>query len=308
MKKILKFLRSHLAEDFNVGYYILIFAFLATCLIINYKFDFEDKYIDRWHGKAKGLLFTILYYGLPYYFAFINYVIFYRKKELLKDKQFWIKSLFFLFIFCLDSNYTFHSKIVRTLAAPEARHFIMRCCNNLSTLFTIFLPLLIFYLIFEKNKESFYGLKFKNVDLRPYFFLLLCMLPIITIASFTKDFNTYYPRYPNTRINEAFQLPHLLTIGIFEACYGWDFLDTELFFRGALVLGMSSILGKGAIMPMVSFYVFIHFGKPAGEAASSFFGGYILGVIAYYTRNIWGGVCIHLGIAWLMEIAAFLQR
>jgi len=165
-----------------------------------------------------------------------------------------------------------------------------------------------YYLFIEKQKESFYGLKFREVDLRPYFILLAGMAPIVILASFTKDFNTYYPRYPDTGINQALNIPHAVTIALFEACYGWDFLDTELFFRGALVLGMSSILGKGAIMPMVCFYVFIHFGKPAGEAVSSFFGGYALGILAYYTRNIWGGVCIHLGIAWMMEIAAFLQR
>jgi hypothetical protein len=308
MKKIFKFFRKHLAEDFNAGYYLVVMAFLATCLICNYVFDFEDSVIDQVHGTGKGFFYTAIFYGLPYYFAFLNYVLFYRRWELLKDYRFWAKSLFLVLIFSFDSNYTFHTKIIRALAAPEARHFLIRCFNNLSTFFTIFLPLVVFFLAFEKNAESFYGLKFKNVDLRPYFILLLGMLPIVVIASFTKDFNTYYPRYPDTHINQAFNIPHLFTIGLFEACYGWDFLDTELFFRGALVIGMSSILGRGAIMPMVSFYVFIHFGKPAGEAASSFFGGYILGVIAYYTRNIWGGVCIHLGIAWMMEIAAFLQQ
>lgn len=308
MKKIIKFFKQHLKDDFNVGYYVLIMAFLAACLIYNYTFDFEDKVLDYLHGTGKGFLVTVFFYSLPFYFAFFNYVLFYRKWKLLRNPWFWIKSLFLILIFSIDDNYNFHSKIIRELAAPEARHFIIRCFNNLSTFFTIFIPLLIFYLVFEKNIESFYGLKFKDVNLRPYMILLLCMLPVVTIASFTRDFNTYYPRYPNSHINEAFNIPHVVTIAIFETCYGWDFLNTELFFRGALVLGMSSILGKGAIMPMVSFYVFIHFGKPVGEAISSFFGGYILGVIAYYTRNIWGGVCIHLGIAWLMEIAAFLQQ
>jgi hypothetical protein len=307
MKKILKFFKLHLAEDFKIGYYILIIVFLVFCLIYNFKFDFEDKVIDRFHNSGKGFVYTILFYAFPYYFAFLTYVFFYRRWDLLKDYRFWTKSLFFILIFSFDSNFTFHTKIIRALAAPEARHFIIRCSNNFTTFFTIFLPLLVFYLAFEKNIESFYGLKFKDVDLKPYFILLLCMVPLVTIASFTKDFNTYYPRYPNTSINKIFQIPDIITITVFEACYGWDFLDTELFFRGALVIGMSSILGRGAIMPMVCFYVFIHFGKPVGEATSSMFGGYILGVIAYYTRNIWGGVCIHLGIAWMMEIAAFLQ-
>jgi hypothetical protein len=37
-------------------------------------------------------------------------------------------------------------------------------------------------------------------------------------------------------------------------------------------------------------------------------GGYILGVVAYETKSIWGGVIVHLGIAWMMEVVAFAQR
>jgi membrane protease YdiL (CAAX protease family) len=82
----------------------------------------------------------------------------------------------------------------------------------------------------------------------------------------------------------------------------------ELFFRGFLVIGMVSMIGKKAILPMAVLYCFVHFGKPFGEALSSFFGGYILGVLAYYTRNVFGGLIVHLGIAYLMEILAFGQK
>jgi hypothetical protein len=52
----------------------------------------------------------------------------------------------------------------------------------------------------------------------------------------------------------------------------------------------------------------LHFGKPMGEAVSSIFGGFILGVIALYSRSILGGVIIHLGVAWLMEFTAWCQH
>ncbi len=58
---------------------------------------------------------------------------------------------------------------------------------------------------------------------------------------------------------------------------------------------------------MAATYVFLHFGKPMGEAISSGFGGYILGIIALYSGNIWGGVFVHVGIAWLMEAMAWMQ-
>jgi hypothetical protein len=33
-----------------------------------------------------------------------------------------------------------------------------------------------------------------------------------------------------------------------------------------------------------------------------------LGVIAYETKSIWGGIIVHLGIAWMMEVIAFTQK
>ena len=102
-------------------------------------------------------------------------------------------------------------------------------------------------------------------------------------------------------------MPEYATVAIYEFCYGIGFIAVELFFRGFLVIGLVSLLGKDVILPMAATYVFLHFGKPAGEAISSFFGGYILGVIALYSGNIWGGVFVHVGIAWLMEAMAWFQ-
>ena len=94
---------------------------------------------------------------------------------------------------------------------------------------------------------------------------------------------------------------------IFEFFYGLDFGSVELIFRGALVIGLSSLMGRSAILPMVVTYAFLHFGKPMAETIGSIFGGYILGVIAYYSRNILGGCVIHIGVALLMEVMALLQ-
>ncbi len=67
-------------------------------------------------------------------------------------------------------------------------------------------------------------------------------------------------------------------------------------------------MGKEAVFAMASVYCFIHFGKPVGEVISSFFGGYILGVIALNHKNINGGIIVHLRLALMMEIAAIIQH
>jgi membrane protease YdiL (CAAX protease family) len=74
------------------------------------------------------------------------------------------------------------------------------------------------------------------------------------------------------------------------------------------VIGMAGLLGRRSVLAMAVIYCLLHFGKPAGEAMSSVVGGYILGVIAYETKSIWGGVIVHAGIAWMMELISFCAK
>ena len=73
-----------------------------------------------------------------------------------------------------------------------------------------------------------------------------------------------------------------------------------------MVVGLSRYLGKNAILPMVACYAFLHFGKPMWETIGSVFGGFGLGVLAYESKNIYGGLIVHLGVAWGMEFSAFI--
>src|SRR5437763_17220024 len=88
--------------------------------------------------------------------------------------------------------------------------------------------------------------------------------------------------------------------------YGSDFFSIVLFFRGFLVLAFLKWVGPAAILPMACFYCTIHFGKPLGECISSYFGGILLGIVVCNTRSIYGGLIVHLGIAWLMEIGGYI--
>ena len=136
--------------------------------------------------------------------------------------------------------------------------------------------------------------------------MLLIMVPLIAAASTQPDFLRMYPKLAD--IEPALVgvknkwLYHLLH----ELSYGSDFISVELFFRGFLVLAFIKVAGKDAILPMACYYCTIHFGKPLGECISSYFGGMILGVVVYHTRSIIGGLIVHLGIAWLMELGGYI--
>ncbi|MBL0146939.1 MAG: hypothetical protein IPP48_15685 [Chitinophagaceae bacterium] len=66
------------------------------------------------------------------------------------------------------------------------------------------------------------------------------------------------------------------------------------------------ICGTHCIIPVACFYCAIHLGKPMAEAISSFWGGLLLGIVSFNSGSIWGGLIVHLGIAWFMEIGGWL--
>lgn len=130
------------------------------------------------------------------------------------------------------------------------------------------------------------------------------MIPLIALAGTQNDFLQMYPRAGFIgQLDFSKKTWHYI---IFELCYGFDFVSIEFFFRGFLILSLLQICGPQCIIPVACFYCSIHLGKPLGEAISSFWGGMLLGIISYNTKSIWGGLIVHLGIAWLMEASSWL--
>jgi hypothetical protein len=307
MRNLIRYLREHLKADFRADLYALAALFLAVCISINYYLDFEDSYIDAYRGQNIRIVFYFLLYAFAYYSGVFLWTRFHQRPDIWRRRDFWIYSLSGLAIYSWYAGFYGFNEWSSAVFGGQIYLFAFYCLRNLQSLMTVILPLLLFYWFVEKEPNGFYGMRPKWKGLQIYFILLLCMLPLITYASFQPSFLESYPTYHDTNANEFFNVPEWVTALVYELAYGWDFVPTELMFRGFLVIGMSRILGRGGVFPMVITYAFIHFGKPPGEAISSIFGGYILGVIALQTRSIWGGIIIHLGVAWLMELTAFLQ-
>ncbi|HZE84189.1 MAG TPA: CPBP family intramembrane glutamic endopeptidase, partial [Puia sp.] len=156
------------------------------------------------------------------------------------------------------------------------------------------------------GKSNFFGFTGRGFSSRPYFLILLFLLPLIALASTQHDFLLTYPKVKTIAFINGYAHPSWPWKLLFEISYGLDFVSIELFFRGFLVIGLAQWAGRDAILPMAAFYCTIHFGKPLGECISSFFGGMALGVIAWRTRSILGGLIVHLGLAWLMEIGGWI--
>ena len=131
--------------------------------------------------------------------------------------------------------------------------------------------------------------------------------PFIFGVSFLDDFSRSYPIYRTQYAAQYLQVSPVVPVLAFELSYGLAFVATEFFFRGFLLFTFEKHLGKGILLPMVVLYCLIHFQKPLLEAITSVFGGLLLGIIALYSRSIYGGIIAHIGLAWTMDLAGYYQ-
>jgi membrane protease YdiL (CAAX protease family) len=123
------------------------------------------------------------------------------------------------------------------------------------------------------------------------------ILPAVWIASGTDTFRHTYPFY---RLSNRSSFDYWS----WELMYALQFLSLEFFFRGFLLHGLRRALGANAIFVMAVPYCMIHYGKPMAETMGAIGAGIILGTLAMRTRSIWGGVVIHVGVAWTMDALA----
>jgi membrane protease YdiL (CAAX protease family) len=309
MKRLLEYWKDfHRTDDIN----FLIFSTLLWLLVLfffNYTIDFEDSIIDSYRGRPIRILWFFLFNGIGY---FITLLIVCGPSKLFRKLPLraWIMIMLGLLILSNDRSLYKYLLWMREVFPLESYRFYLRIFNNIQSLLTVVLPVIIIWRI-DRPKEQFgiYGLRVHGVNMKLYFYLFLFMIPIIFLACLLPDIQEYYPTYKRAageRWAEYMGVSEWIAVILYEIAYVLDFLSVEVLFRGFFVIGLSRFLGKKAIIAMVAIYAMLHFGKPIGEAISSVFGGYILGILAYYSRNIWGGVVLHAGIAVLMEIFAYL--
>jgi hypothetical protein len=299
MKAIINYLRQYFYE---VNKFVLSATIITAGLFIflNYHFFIEYSIAANPSPVSIFAYRYIIYlpaFAIPYFF-----ILFIRKEKSLIDKNFAALLLLAPAVFSLKTTLNFRFNISDNYDKNYFWELVLYW--PLLTVMIVLILLIVWRLFHQK--ENFYGIKTKGIDWKPYWLMLLIMLPLIGAASTQNDFLQMYPRM---KMMTGFSHPENFGFWeklLFELSYGSDFISIELFFRGFLVLGFVKWFGKDVILPMALFYCTIHFGKPLGECISSFFGGILLGVIAYNTRSILGGLIVHLGIAWLMELGGYV--
>lgn len=294
MKSILGYIRRYFATVKKNNLFETTF-FTAILVTINYSFHL-DGFIRYNHSFG----FKLFAWFVVFWFAFIvPYLLAGYSTTIRKSVKFACYILLAPLLFAIKLSLDIDLDITTRL---HWNHY----WNHI-----IYWPLLLLIMggllfltwkLFDSD-QPFYGLSGTSINWRPYFLMLLIMVPLIALASTQHDFLEVYPKLQTIAATEELKWWHQL---IFELSYGSDFLGIELFFRGFLILGFIKWAGKDAILPMACFYCTIHFGKPLGECISSYLGGIILGIVVYNTRSILGGLLVHLGIAWMMELGGYI--
>ncbi len=302
MKKIFSHIAAY-ASDIDKKVLIISIIFIAILTYLNYQHGLENRLSRKlplpFPDFSGHYILFLCAFSFPY---LLNYFI--QQKNYFENSQFVILLLIAPAIFAIKMAWNVPFKVSDSSAWNSYWNKIIYWPILLLTISSI---LFVLWKIFHPS-ASFYGLTVKNFDWKPYFIMLLIMIPLIAAASSQADFLSAYPKMKSiTAIAESTARPWWYKL-LYQLSYGSDFVTIELFFRGFLILGFVQFAGKDAILPMACFYCTIHFGKPLAECISSFFGGILLGIIVYHTKSIVGGLVVHLGIAWLMEAGGTIAQ
>ena len=309
MKALYQYIVNYLNEYFNLKLYTSILCFLLIFIMINYKLDFEAKYINTLSNVWIRSSIMSLFHGFPFLATALLLNLFGKTQKWQKDPKFWITFLLGFLIIGLSRGIHW-GILMRWSMAPEDWFLLRSSINWAMKLIMVIILFGAFYQTFDTSLGHFYGFTFQKFNVVPYLLLLGIAIIFIIIGSFFGDLQNYYPRYKvahGLAFATHHDVPTWVSIFIYEATYASSFITVEFIYRGFLIYAFIKYFGSYAILPMVATYCFLHFGKPATETLSSIIGGYILGIIALKNKNIWGGVMVHVGVAWSMELFGYLQ-
>ena len=302
MGAIIDYLREFWSR-LNKLSFLLASLFLSVLIFLNYRYGIEERIFefDSFWLRLTSWFFLFL-------FAFtVSYVIdFYIDKQPMPSSQFYFLLILAPSLFAAKMAWRLNTTGHGFLSFPSYEYWQKTLHWPVKAILMTAIVVAVWK--FLRLDPPVAGMNRHPGNQVPYFVMLVVMIPLLTLAASTAGFQTVYPKLQS--IDHIDQLVHDSTPYqiIYELAYGSDFFTIELFFRGFVVLAFAQFVGFRAVVPMAAFYCAIHFGKPLPECISSFFGGLILGAVVLNTRSIWGGLIVHLGIAWLMEIFGWLAR
>jgi hypothetical protein len=302
MREIIGYLRNYV-QSINRTVFLLTTLFVAIAITGNYSLGIERTIvaIPSWPARIAGF-FAL--FGFIFTIAWLLQFLL-AEKTIPDNRFFFILLLAAPLIFAIKTTFSEASTYLTAHLPLPWNHYWQRVLDWPLKLVVVAILVTAIWR-WGRFEKPVAGLQAKGFNVQPYLLLLLVMVPLIAFAATQNDFLRTYPKVQRIDAIDQYVQHSFPWKLLYELSYGIDFVTIEFFFRGFLVLAFARFAGKHAILPVAAFYCSIHFGKPLFECITSYFGGIVLGAVVYNTRNIWGGLIVHLGIAWLMELACYL--
>lgn len=301
--EIIDFIR----EDFRPLKYLFFFLTAAALLTAQIHFHFYDWAMKPSYADGTSMPTISCIYAAIYYGTLIVTLALHRELWRLRQWQVWVFPLILVCIQGAGQGFHTYTTWIHEAALTTAENNFLTFSGSFFFRSVAIVLLLCVFRWATTGHFGLYGLTRSGRYLKVYGLIYAALVPVFVAVSFTPQFLDFYPKMNITYCEGAFHWADWRLISLFELCYANDFLGVESMFRGALVIGLARWLGPRAVIPMALTYMSIHFGKPDLEMCSSVIGGYLLGILAYRTKHLWGGITIHLGIAMIFEFLGLLR-
>ncbi len=303
----LKEIYCFIKEDFRPLKYLYVFCFAAMIAVAQIKFNVYDWLLGPSYDNGTSMLRLPTVFVTAYYLILIPTLIMHGESWRMRQWQVWVFPALLVGIDGAAQGFDNYTDWIRNAGYRGNEFYYLHLVGSFFFRSVAIVSLLCLFKWATTGKFGLYGVKQSTHLLRVYGFAYLLLIPIFILVSITPQFLEYYPKMKIACCEGAFGWSNWQLILPFELSYANDFLGVESMFRGAMVIGLSKWLGPRTVLPMIIAYMCIHLGKPDMELCSSVIGGYILGILAYRTKHLWGGIIIHLGIAMLFEALGMIR-
>ena len=315
---LIEYPRRHLQADTNRLAVPLVLVFLALSLVLRYRVGISPYYAadaSGAHVAVLGLCFCVLPLAAP--LLLLALLGGFRNRR--PDGRFWLICVLSIATPFVNQ----YGAFLLGAAAPapglapalepedswRTSEFLRHNGYDLRAIASYIAAPVLYWLATPSIRNGpFFGLTRRGFVGPAYAVILLMAVPLLIAASFRPDFLASYPRYEPGIVRLPTDAHFWHAVATFELLYAFQFIALEVFFRGFMVMSLEPYIGSGSVPVMMCVYTFIHFVKPMPEALASIVGGYFLGVIAFYSRSVLGGVVVHIGIALTLEFLSFLRH
>ncbi|HEU4717530.1 MAG TPA: CPBP family intramembrane glutamic endopeptidase [Bacteroidia bacterium] len=308
MKTVLGYFKTYYREEFRWPVFLAVLLFLTGTTWLFYTQKPVAALIGGGAAGSFRFFGNLLVFGVSFAVPLLIYAAAGLHRDKLRSPGFLLMAAVALLVFCFRVFFYWERPMAEYFSGDSHTSYWQNCLTNVTSAFLLVVPVFVFWLCTDRKTQPFYGISAGRVNWKPFVIFLAIMLPLILFAAHQPDFRAQYPKAAISLKRGGLPADDMGHALFFEGCYGLDFIATEFFFRGFLVIGLAKFLGRSAILPAAVFYTFIHFGKPLGETISSFAGGLALGIIAYETKSVKSGLILHLGIAWMIEAVMLMHN